>query len=164
MIPLSTFRSSAGEAAYFAEYDAAMKLWPGPYDEMDITNRFGVNHLVASGPRHAPPLVLHGHWATLTMWTPDIAEFSKGHRVYAIDVMGQPGARWSSTVLRDLVTPFVPGCQPVRLAAACCLGRTRDLPLMQGVAWHLHCRQLPTGRCAGRQPPSGKAHRAGPPC
>jgi pimeloyl-ACP methyl ester carboxylesterase len=88
----STFKSSAGEAAYFAQYDAAMKLWPVPYDEMDITDRFGVTHLIASGPSTASPLVLlHGYWATLTMWTPNIAEFSKGHRVYAIDVMGQPG-------------------------------------------------------------------------
>ena len=88
----STFKSSAGEAAYFAQYDAAMKLWPVPYDEMDISNRFGATHVVASGPSNAPPVVLlHGYWATLTMWTPNIAEFSKGHRVYAIDVMGQPG-------------------------------------------------------------------------
>jgi pimeloyl-ACP methyl ester carboxylesterase len=88
----SAFKSSQGEAAYFSAYDAAMKMWPVPYDEMDITNRFGVTHVVASGPRTAPPLVLlHGYWATLTMWAPNTAEFSKGHRVYAIDVMGQPG-------------------------------------------------------------------------
>jgi pimeloyl-ACP methyl ester carboxylesterase len=92
MTHLTAFKSSEGEAAYFAAYDAAMKTWPVPYDEIDITNRFGVTHLVASGPRAAPPLVLlHGYWATLTMWTPNIAEISKGHRVYAIDVMGQPG-------------------------------------------------------------------------
>jgi pimeloyl-ACP methyl ester carboxylesterase len=36
-------------------------------------------------------VLLHGYWATLTMWTPNIADFSTDHRVYAIDVMGQPG-------------------------------------------------------------------------
>jgi pimeloyl-ACP methyl ester carboxylesterase len=88
----SAFKSSEGEAAYFSAYDAAMNMWPVPYDEMDISNRFGATHLVASGPRNAPPVVLlHGYWATLTMWTPNIAELSSGHRVYAIDVMGQPG-------------------------------------------------------------------------
>jgi len=67
-------------------------MWPVPYDEMDISNRFGATHVVASGPSNAPPVVLlHGYWATLTMWTPNIAELSRGHRVYAIDVMGQPG-------------------------------------------------------------------------
>jgi pimeloyl-ACP methyl ester carboxylesterase len=92
MTRLSAFKSPEGEAAYFAEYDAAMKNWPVPYEEIDISNRFGVTHIVASGSRTAPPLVLlHGYWATLTMWTSNIPEFSKSHRVYAIDVMGQPG-------------------------------------------------------------------------
>jgi len=69
-----------------------MKRWPVPFDEMDIANRFGVTHVVASGPKNAPALVLlHGYWATLTMWTPNVAALSKGYRVYAIDVMGQPG-------------------------------------------------------------------------
>ena len=89
---LSTFRSSEGEIAYLSVYDAAMRMWPVPYDEMDVSSRFGLTHVVASGPSSAPPLVLlHGYWATLTMWAPNISEFSKGHRVYAIDVMGQPG-------------------------------------------------------------------------
>ena len=39
----------------------------------------------------APPLVLlHGYMATSAMWSPNIADFSKDYRVYAIDVMGQP--------------------------------------------------------------------------
>ena len=89
---LSAFKSPDGEAAYFSTYGAAMKMWPVPYDEIEISNRFGVTHVVISGPTNAPPLVLlHGYWATLTMWAPNIPEFSKSHRVYAIDVMGQPG-------------------------------------------------------------------------
>ena len=86
------FKTAAGEAAYLAAYDAAMKLWPVPYEEMNIPGRFGMTHVVVSGPKDAPPLVLlHGYWATLTMWACNIAEFSKDYRVYAIDVMGQPG-------------------------------------------------------------------------
>ncbi len=51
-----------------------------------------MTHVVASGPKDAPPLVLlHGYMATSTMWSPNIADFSKDYRVYAIDVMGQPG-------------------------------------------------------------------------
>src|SRR5262249_45924273 len=46
---------------------------------------------VAAGPKHAPALVLlHGYMATSTMWSPNIADFSKDYRVYAIDTMGQP--------------------------------------------------------------------------
>ena len=87
----SAFKTPAGEAAYLAAYDAQMKLWPVPYEEVDIPSRFGTTHVVACGPRDAPPLVLlHGYWSTLTMWTPNVADLSRGHRVYAIDVMGQP--------------------------------------------------------------------------
>jgi len=88
----SGFKTPEGAAAFLAAYDAAMTAWPVPRDEMDVPSRFGMTHVVASGPQDAPPLVLlHGYMATSTMWTPNIADFSQDYRVYAIDVMGQPG-------------------------------------------------------------------------
>jgi pimeloyl-ACP methyl ester carboxylesterase len=91
MYHASAFKTPEGEAAFLAAYDAAMKLWPVPYEEFEIPNPFGTTHVVVSGPKDAPPLVLlHGYMATSTMWAPNIADFSKRHRVYAIDVMGQP--------------------------------------------------------------------------
>jgi pimeloyl-ACP methyl ester carboxylesterase len=87
-----TSATRRGTAAYLAAYDAAMASWPVPYEDMEIASRFGTTHVVASGPKDAPPLVLlHGYWATLTMWAPNVEDLSKDHRVYAIDVMGQPG-------------------------------------------------------------------------
>ena len=78
----STFRTPEGEAAYLAAYDAAMKLWPVPYEEMDIPGRFGMTHVVVSGPQDAPPLVLlHGYMATLMMWSLNIVDFSKNYRL-----------------------------------------------------------------------------------
>jgi len=88
----SAFKTPEGEAAFLAAYETVMKLWPVPYEEIEIPTRFGMTHVVTSGPKDAPPLVLlHGFFATLTMWSPNIADFSKDYRVYAIDVMGQPG-------------------------------------------------------------------------
>ena len=47
--------------------------------------------MITCGPTNAPPLVLlHGYDATSAMWAPNIADFSKAYRVYALDVMGQP--------------------------------------------------------------------------
>jgi pimeloyl-ACP methyl ester carboxylesterase len=90
--PRSAFKTPEGEAAYLATYDAAMKLWPVAYEPIDVPGRFGTTHLVVTGPQEAPPLVLlHGYMATSTMWSANIADLSKDHRVYAIDVMGQPG-------------------------------------------------------------------------
>jgi pimeloyl-ACP methyl ester carboxylesterase len=88
----TAFKTRAGEAAYRAAYDAEMKSWPVPYEEIDVPSRFGTTHVIACGPQGAPPLVLlHGYMATSTMWSINIAAFSKDHRVYAVDVMGQPG-------------------------------------------------------------------------
>jgi pimeloyl-ACP methyl ester carboxylesterase len=69
-----------------------MKSWPLPYQEFDIPTYFGRTHVVVCGPPNAPPVVLlHGYWATATMWARNVAELGRDHRVYAIDVMGQPG-------------------------------------------------------------------------
>jgi pimeloyl-ACP methyl ester carboxylesterase len=77
----SVFKSPEGESAFLAAYDAAMKLWPVPYEEVDLPSRFGMTHVVASGPKDAPPLVmLHGCMATSTMWWPNIADFSRDYR------------------------------------------------------------------------------------
>jgi len=98
---VSGFNTSAGEAAFTAAYDAALKSWPVPYDELEIPSRFGSTHVIACGPKDAPPLVLlHGYMATSVMWAPNVADFSRHFRVYAIDVMGQP----SKSVPRDAIT------------------------------------------------------------
>ncbi len=92
MTHASAFKTPEGEATFLAAYEAVMKFWPVPYEESEILGRFGMTHVVVSGPQDAPPLVLlHGFISTLTMWSPNVADFSKEYRVYAIDVMGQPG-------------------------------------------------------------------------
>jgi pimeloyl-ACP methyl ester carboxylesterase len=98
----SAFKTPEGEAAFLAAYDAAMKSWPVPFEEMDVPTPFGRTHVVVCGPKDAPPLVLlHGYWATSTMWAPNIADFSKHYRVYAVDVMGQPGKSVPAEPIRD---------------------------------------------------------------
>jgi pimeloyl-ACP methyl ester carboxylesterase len=86
------FKTPQGAAIFLAAYDEAMKSWPVAYESREIQSRFGTTHVVVSGPVDGPPLVLlHGYWSTLTMWTPNVADLSRDHRVYAIDVIGQPG-------------------------------------------------------------------------
>jgi pimeloyl-ACP methyl ester carboxylesterase len=91
MSQTSPFKSPQGEVMFLAAYDAVLKRWPVPYEELDIPTRFGMTHVIVSGPNDAPPLVLlHGYMATSVMWAPNIADFSRDYRIYAIDVMGQP--------------------------------------------------------------------------
>jgi pimeloyl-ACP methyl ester carboxylesterase len=92
MTKTSAFKTPKGEVAYLAAYEAAMNLWPVPYEEIEISTRFGITHVVTSGLKYALPLVLlHGMSMTLTMWSSNVADFSKDYRVYALDVMSQPG-------------------------------------------------------------------------
>ncbi len=83
------YKTKEGETAYLAAYNLAMSSWPVPWEEIEVSNRFGTTFVVASGPKEAPPLVLlHGFFTTLLLWTPNIADLSKSYRVYAIDIMG----------------------------------------------------------------------------
>ena len=104
----SAFKTVEGEAEYRAAYDATMELWPVPYEELEIPSRFGTTHVVVSGPKEAPPLVLlHGTMTTLTFWLPNIADFAKDYRVYAIDTMGHPSKSIPAEPIRqasDFVT------------------------------------------------------------
>jgi pimeloyl-ACP methyl ester carboxylesterase len=85
------FKTPQGEAAFMAAYDATLQLWPIPYEPLDLQNRFGSTHLVICGPTEAPPLVLlHCYFLSLTSWAYNIAAFSRDHRVFALDMMGQP--------------------------------------------------------------------------
>jgi pimeloyl-ACP methyl ester carboxylesterase len=98
----SAFKTPEGESAFLAAYDAAMKLWPVPYEEMDVPTPFGMTHVIVSGPKDAPPLVLlHGYWATSTMWAANIADFSEEYRSYAVDVMGQPSKSIPAEPIRE---------------------------------------------------------------
>jgi len=92
MTRTSAFKTPTGEAAFLSAYDSALRVWPVPFEELDVASRFGSTHVIAGGPKTAPPLVLlHGYAATSMMWSLYVADFTKRFRVYAIDVMGQCG-------------------------------------------------------------------------
>lgn len=98
----TAFKSSEGETAFREAYDAAMNLWPVPYEEIEVPSCFGMTHVVSSGPQDAPPLLLlHAFMATLTMWSPYIEAFSRDFRVYAIDIMGHPNKSVPDEPIRD---------------------------------------------------------------
>jgi pimeloyl-ACP methyl ester carboxylesterase len=89
---LPAFKSEEGRARYLAAYDAVLADWPVAYEEIDIPTRLGSTHVVASGPRDAPPLILLPSFAgTATVWRLNAAGLSGDFRTYAVDVIGQPG-------------------------------------------------------------------------
>jgi pimeloyl-ACP methyl ester carboxylesterase len=86
------WKTPAGKAEYLAAYSRVLRLWPEQVKEMFVPTRWGQAHVLACGPHQAPPLVLlHGFFATAAMWYANVATLSRHFRVYAPDVVGQPG-------------------------------------------------------------------------
>jgi pimeloyl-ACP methyl ester carboxylesterase len=99
---LPSFKSEAGKARYIRAYDDALAAWPVPYEALDLPTRFGVTHVIASGPAGAPPLVLLPSFAgSATVWRLNIAGLSSHYRTYAIDVIGQPGKSMATRRMRN---------------------------------------------------------------
>jgi pimeloyl-ACP methyl ester carboxylesterase len=73
-------------------YENALRHWPIPFEEINEKTNFGTTHIIACGNKQSPPLLLlHGQWATATMWSSMIRDLSKNHRVYAIDQIDDIG-------------------------------------------------------------------------
>ncbi|MBY8914483.1 alpha/beta hydrolase [Bacillus sp. YC2] len=80
---------SASGMHYFQTYDESLALWPVPRKTFCVPTRFGQTHIIESGPKDAPPLVLlHGALFSSVMWYPNIADWSSNYRTFAIDIIG----------------------------------------------------------------------------
>lgn len=83
------WKTPEGRARYLAAYATTLALWPVPYEEHDVPTRFGTTHVVACGPKEAPPVVLlHAMGYSATSWFPNVGELSRDFRVYAVDRLG----------------------------------------------------------------------------
>ncbi len=91
----SIYKSPAGERAIMAWYDSALARWPVPYETFNVPTRLGDTFVLASGASgkesDAPLILLHGAGTNSAMWAGDIATYSRQYRVYAVDLLGEPG-------------------------------------------------------------------------
>ena len=86
------FKTPQGAAAVHERYAAFLQHWPGGAEQLRLPTRHGETFVVASGPKDAPPVVLlHGSASTSAMWMGDAASWGKRFRLYAVDVIGEPG-------------------------------------------------------------------------
>ena len=78
------FRSPESKASYEAAYATILKQWPVPYEELYIPTRFGDTHVIASGSRENPPLVLfHSAGSGAVQWYRNVGPLSWHYRTYA---------------------------------------------------------------------------------
>jgi pimeloyl-ACP methyl ester carboxylesterase len=88
----SIYKSEAGRSIVEGMYRRALERWPVPHETRIVPTRHGDTFVVASGDPAAPPLVLfHGSGSNSSIWMRDVATWSQQHRVYAVDIIGEPG-------------------------------------------------------------------------
>ncbi|PWI29584.1 alpha/beta hydrolase [Flavobacteriaceae bacterium LYZ1037] len=90
-------------ASFFKAYDASLKLWDVPFEELYIPTSYGTAHVIVSGESHKESVVLlHGMNASSTMWYPNIKALSENYRVFAIDFILEPGKSFISNEIENL--------------------------------------------------------------
>ncbi|MEC3978211.1 alpha/beta fold hydrolase [Amycolatopsis sp. H20-H5] len=100
---LGEFTDLRARERYFAAYDAVLRKWPVPADELDVGTGFGPTRVRRCGAGSGPPIVLlSGGMGTSLSWYPHIADLAGRHRIYAVDSIGEPGR---STHTRPILTP-----------------------------------------------------------
>lgn len=86
------YKSDPSRQKVLACYDDVLANWPVKVESRFIETSFGVTHVVISGKKNGKPLVLlHGAGGNAGMWIHNIAELAKHFRIYAVDIIGEPG-------------------------------------------------------------------------
>ncbi|NOW90179.1 pimeloyl-ACP methyl ester carboxylesterase [Clostridium beijerinckii] len=86
------FKTNEGKNDVIKFYDKFLQKLALSYEKFYVNTRYGKTFIIASGEKSNPPLILlHGSGMNSVMWLRDIKEYSKTYRVYAIDMLGEPG-------------------------------------------------------------------------
>lgn len=88
---------------YFDAYDKTMEKWDVDYEDLYVETSKGIAHVIVSGPTNGSPVVLmNGMAASSTMWYPNAKELSKDHRVFAIDLIIEPGKSYKTNDIKNI--------------------------------------------------------------
>ena len=86
------YRSERGARLVQERYWEFLNRWPVPSWQLRVPTRQGETFIVACGDENAPPLLLfHGAGTNSAMWMDDVAAWADHFRVYAVDMIGEPG-------------------------------------------------------------------------
>ena len=86
------YKSEAGRHAVERHYRRVLELWPVAWEQRIVSTRQGDTFVMVCGDSLAPPLVLfHGSGTNSASWMRDVATWVQHHRVYAVDMIGEPG-------------------------------------------------------------------------
>jgi pimeloyl-ACP methyl ester carboxylesterase len=96
------YDSSAGKRAVERNYRVHLQRWTVPLRQRTVSTREGDTFVFDCGPEDAPPAVLlHGAGSNSAIWQADAPLWSLTHRLYMVDVIGEPGLSAPSRPSRD---------------------------------------------------------------
>ncbi len=88
----SIWKTPAGGEAVRARYAQFLAHWPQPCEQLRVPTSQGETFVMASGKADGPVVVmLHGSASNSVVWMRDAALLGARFRVYAVDVIGEPG-------------------------------------------------------------------------
>lgn len=89
---LRLYKSASGYRAIMSWYDDVLKLLDVEVESRFVRTRFGHTHMLVCGPEDGEPLILiPGIAGCAPLWRRQLPAFAKHFRVYALDIVGQPG-------------------------------------------------------------------------
>jgi len=87
--PDSIYKNAEVETKLMRIYAEKMDEWPTEYEAFFIDTEYGKVHVIASGPKEAPPIILlHASSMAGWSWLYNVDELNKNYRTYAIDTIG----------------------------------------------------------------------------
>ncbi|MEC9375149.1 MAG: alpha/beta hydrolase [Pseudomonadota bacterium] len=88
----SLYKSEEGFQAIMDWYKKALTNIDTEFSSHHVDTRFGKTHILVAGPESGEPIILiPGVAGCAPLWRRQIPDFAKHFRVYALDIVGQPG-------------------------------------------------------------------------
>lgn len=88
----SIYKSEEGAAQVEAKVRELLRLWPLEKNELQLETRHGRTNVTACGQPGNPPLLLfHPENINSVYWLDQVQTYAHSHRVYAVDIPGEPG-------------------------------------------------------------------------
>jgi pimeloyl-ACP methyl ester carboxylesterase len=86
------YKTLEGQRLVEEQYRKILTYWPVANRQFRVPTQEGETFVIECGEESAPPVVLlHGSLANSASWMGDVALWAQRFRVFAIDVIGEPG-------------------------------------------------------------------------
>jgi pimeloyl-ACP methyl ester carboxylesterase len=88
----SVYKSPEGKQEIIGRYEEILKYWPVANEKIIVPTSYGETFIIACGAEGGTPVILlHGSSTNSAMWMGDAETLGKTCRVYAVDIIGEPG-------------------------------------------------------------------------